>query len=54
MSKKSVPGDGTNGCGVKGGGLYGAHFAVPDSQNNSGLIRTIARLTRLLRTAYTA
>lgn len=54
MSKKSVPGDGTNGCGTKGGGLYGAHFAVPESQSSAGLMRSFINLTRFLRTAHTA
>lgn len=54
MSKKSVPGDGTNGCGTKGGGLYGAHFAVPEAQNSVSLMRSLINLTRSLRTAHTA
>lgn len=54
MAKKSKPGDGTEGCGVKGGGLYGAHFAVADPQDTAGPIRSIVRLMRFLRTSHTA
>lgn len=55
MSKKSKPGDGSEGCGVKGGGLYGAHFAVADEeQPTAGLIRSVFNLMRFLRTSHTA
>ena len=55
MSKKSKPGDGSEGCGVKGGGLYGAHFAVVDEQQpTAGPIRSFLNLRRFLRTSHTA
>jgi len=55
VSKKSKPGDGSEGCGVKGGGLYGAHFAVADQQQpTAGPIRSVLSLMRFLRTSHNA
>jgi hypothetical protein len=55
VSKKSKPGDGSEGCGVKGGGLYGAHFAVADEQQSAARpIRSVLNLMRFLRTSHTA
>ena len=49
MSRKSSPGDGTHGKGQKGGGLYGAHFAVTDAQTSPSLARSFLTLLRSLR-----
>jgi len=55
VSKKSKPGDGSEGCGVKGGGLYGAHLAVADQEQNTvGPIRSLLSLMRFLRTSHSA
>lgn len=50
MSTKSHPGDGTHGQGVKGGGLYGAHFqtAFADTPRER-FIRALLSLARALR-----
>ena len=54
MSKKSKPGDGTEGCGVKGGGLYGAHLAVADQEPSANPFHSIFSLMRRLRNSHTA
>lgn len=50
MSKKSHPGDGTQGQGVKGGVVYGQGLANPKViKRNKSVLQAFVQLTNLMR-----
>jgi len=54
MSHKSVPGDGTFGCGIKGGGIYGAHHVTTAKKGRETPNQPVKILEALKNTAAVA